>query len=1001
MMSVKGLRYVILGAAVICAAVSCVDDPRTEGKEVSATFTALSETFSFNSGDMVALKNAPKPFKASVKSGKCSLKGNVIQSEEYYAVYPYDCLKYFSPDLPISAIVTVPTVQTAVKGSIPDNLRIATAVASDDDRVFEFSEKLSYLKFTIGPDSGRIRSISIISENERLSGDCALDFRKGTDVFPMPGSASNVVLNAPGGVLEQGDYYVAVLPGAIGEFSIVYEDEKGRIAMQGVYRSEMSSGEILEMNPVKDLIFEDRDHIVYSTMYTCSAYASDVYFRVMTSGPIQARVIAGEDWLTVLETKAMDAHSVRVAISENTGAMRYGRLEVTVQGSDSRIIYTIVQAGTDEHQYELLRDDLALLYESTEGAGWRKADNWCTEAPLSEWYGLRISGIGGTSGMVATLQMGINGLSGILPESFDDISFLNQIDLSGNDISGNIPSYAYELTYNNLSNNRFTSISEAFEPEDKPIRTLMASGNQIGGSLPENLPYLPHLDILYLNDNKFEGNVPESYSLLLEKGADLRLNGNRLSGNLPDKIRESDVFRKSAWTDILFQEGEGFAFDNLEIYSYTGRAFDVNQDEIGLYEYYKSHEYVVYVDFKSSEELVPIVDRWYRNYHDDGLGVIATSSKLNLSVMTEKYKLECLIARFITFLDSHTSPVVLLADQTGRVLLDPSKCGVDEISRFLEDKYGPMEPEQEPEPEPVPDPDPDVEDGMVTVLQSASEGNGIDVVLMGDGYTAREIYDGKYASAMNEAVEYFFDIEPYSSYRHLFNVYMVNVISKNGNALGTAYGEGNSITGDDALCFDYAGHALDAQRLKNALVIVVLDSDKFGGSTYMYPPQDGDWGNGRAVAYIPKMPMKIDFRGLVQHEAGGHGFAKLADEYVSSSDVTITLDEIANICAYAEYGWWKNVDFTSDPEKVKWAHILSDERYADEPEGVYEGARNCSHGIWRPTYDSIMMDNKGSFNAPSREAIWYRIHKLAYGSDWQYDFEDFVKYDSVNRLPEY
>ena len=168
-MSVKGLKYMIMAAAVICAAVSCVDDPRTEGNEVSATFTALSETFSFKSGDKVAVRNAPKPFKASVKSGKCSLKGNVIQSEEYYAVYPYDCLKYFSPDLPVSAIVTVPTVQTAVKDAIPDNLRISTASASDDDRIFEFSELPSYLKFTIGPESGRIKTISIISEYERLS----------------------------------------------------------------------------------------------------------------------------------------------------------------------------------------------------------------------------------------------------------------------------------------------------------------------------------------------------------------------------------------------------------------------------------------------------------------------------------------------------------------------------------------------------------------------------------------------------------------------------------------------------------------------------------------------------------------------------------------------------------------------------------------------------------------------------------------------------------------
>ena len=33
------------------------------------------------------------------------------------------------------------------------------------------------------------------------------------------------------------------------------------------------------------------------------------------------------------------------------------------------------------------------------------------------------------------------------------------------------------------------------------------------------------------------------------------------------------------------------------------------------------------------------------------------------------------------------------------------------------------------------------------------------------------------------------------------------------------------------------------------------------------------------------------------------------------------------------------------------------------------------------------------FNAPSREAIWYRIHKIAFGADWQYNYEDFVTED--------
>jgi hypothetical protein len=44
-------------------------------------------------------------------------------------------------------------------------------------------------------------------------------------------------------------------------------------------------------------------------------------------------------------------------------------------------------------------------------------------------------------------------------------------------------------------------------------------------------------------------------------------------------------------------------------------------------------------------------------------------------------------------------------------------------------------------------------------------------------------------------------------------------------------------------------------------------------------------------------------------------------------------------------------------------------------------------------------DHEGGFNAPSREAIWYRAHKLAYGPDWNYNYEDFVTYDAVNRKP--
>ena len=46
-----------------------------------------------------------------------------------------------------------------------------------------------------------------------------------------------------------------------------------------------------------------------------------------------------------------------------------------------------------------------------------------------------------------------------------------------------------------------------------------------------------------------------------------------------------------------------------------------------------------------------------------------------------------------------------------------------------------------------------------------------------------------------------------------------------------------------------------------------------------------------------------------------------------------------------------------------------------------------------------MRYNDGEFNAPSRYAIWRRIHKLAYGSSWNGTYQDFVQYDLSVRTP--
>lgn len=302
------------------------------------------------------------------------------------------------------------------------------------------------------------------------------------------------------------------------------------------------------------------------------------------------------------------------------------------------------------------------------------------------------------------------------------------------------------------------------------------------------------------------------------------------------------------------------------------------------------------------------------------------------------------------------------------------------------------------------------QDGKVETLQTATEGNGIDIVLMGDAYSDRQIADGTYEADMKYMYDNLFTKEPFRTHKDLFNVYYVNVVSategyEHGNTAFSGYfGDGTQVGGNDQAVFGYALNALSEEEMDEALLIVAMNSDAYAGTCYMYYPTSsfdtyaGDYGSGPSIAYFPKGGDKETFAQLLHHEANGHGFAKLADEYAYESMGTVPLDEVTMTRQNQDnWGWWKNVDFTSDLSVVRWAHFIEDDRYAREGLGAYQGGMTYWSGVWRPTYDSIMRYNVGDFNPPSREAIYYRIHKLAYGDSWEYDYEKFVEYDAVNR----
>lgn len=297
------------------------------------------------------------------------------------------------------------------------------------------------------------------------------------------------------------------------------------------------------------------------------------------------------------------------------------------------------------------------------------------------------------------------------------------------------------------------------------------------------------------------------------------------------------------------------------------------------------------------------------------------------------------------------------------------------------------------------------QDSKVTTLQTAIKGNGIDIVLMGDAYSDRQIADGTYKADMENLYNNLFTEEPYKSFKDHFNVYYVNVVSATegyeyGNTAFDGYfGDGTLVGGNDNAVFQYALKAISEEDMDEALLVVAMNSDNYAGTCYMYHPEgSSDYGTGVSVSYFPKGGDADTFAQLLHHEACGHGFAKLADEYAYEDMGTVSDDYVTQIkTQQSSWGWWKNVDFTNDPAQVRWKKFLEDSRYANDGLGVFEGGLTYWRGVWRPTENSIMRYNTGGFNAPSREAIYYRIHKLAYGSEWVYDYEKFVEYDAVNR----
>lgn len=637
-----------------------------------------------------------------------------------------------------------------------------------------------------------------------------------------------------------------------------------------------------------------------------------------------------------------DGYILNYLIDANNSDMsRKTSLRAMIGDSYARICNYLYQADKNAPSAEEQKAALTTFYEATNGDSWRNNDNWLSDKPLSEWYGIMDNVYGGNYVMDLFLRdqfitrefpEEVAMLMDVIPKELIyidgdyELARKSNIKLNGNCFYGKIPSKVInhlrwqELGWNFICQNPY--ITEWTE-NSWNVKTLDISDC--------------NLQVSNWEIEDLEGNKQWSRDLFAKNKLSLvveQLPSNRLARlhlayrnkGLGTVVNLSSFYGNRDECLNLFNEYPLKDIENTWEWGNTGELDGLSQ--VGSY-------YLI----DSDSHIVAYFGRiWHEGWPDLGENL------------------------YISLIDS------ICRSRLG----EPDEVDPDwSLEYYTSSDYS--------------------RDGEVVTLQKASVGRGIDLVFMGDAYVDRDMEPGgKYEEEMRQGMEYFFDVEPYKSLRDRFNVYLVKVVSPNEHI-----GDGceQRLNYDNAICYDYVSK-IDGIDMEQATVVNIVNDHGAFASAYTMM-----FESGASIAHIGGGgPGPI-----VAHEAGGHGFAKLLDEYIYNGEEVDIPEEALEAFRqwlndeYHSIGWGMNVAATNNPDEVPWAHFLKDERYKDEI-GIYQGAWYYPNNLWRPSENSIMNEHNYTwFNAPSREAIYKRVMQLSEGEGWTYDYEKFVEFDTPVR----
>ena len=216
---------------------------------------------------------------------------------------------------------------------------------------------------------------------------------------------------------------------------------------------------------------------------------------------------------------------------------------ITVRGADGQTATASVTVTVVVSQ----RVALGALFEALDGSNWTHRDNWLTDAPLGEWYGVEVDSRGRLVGLRLIAWVDTeegfrkkigNQLTGALPPELASLPDLRVLDLSNNQLTGPIPPELGQISQLQelyLWGNQLTGPIPPELGQLSRLQRLHLWGNQLTGPIPPGLGQLSQLQWLALGANQLTGPIPPELGQL-SRLEELRLGTNQLTWPIPPEL---------------------------------------------------------------------------------------------------------------------------------------------------------------------------------------------------------------------------------------------------------------------------------------------------------------------------------------------------------------------------------------------------------------------------------------------------------------------------------